>query len=388
MRKRTILIGVGALLLAALVAAPIVLAPGPSVATTLPAEAIAEAEQAATIEAMRPPKRERPVIAIVAWNNATEVSDILSAYGVLKRADVADVTVVAERDERVQLYYNLSIDPEATMAAFDERYPDGADYLVIPAMDPGTDPFIAAWIVAQRDKGATIVSICNGSRMMGTAGLLDGRRATGHWSAVPELQKKYPTMEWVPDRRYVADDGVVTSTGITANVPVMIALVEAIGGRDVAERVAGELGVESWDARHRSAAFELTGEHKKTFVRNVLSFWRHETVGIPLVEGVDEVALGFMSDAYGRTQLAKVVTVAPNGEAVRSKHGLMIWPDQAAETAKIDVMLPAPPIDAPATTLEQELPKIAARYDLQTAAIVALTMEYPWRAGGTQVASR
>ena len=145
----------------------------------------------------------------------------------------------------------------------------------------------------------------------------------------------------------------------------MIALVEAIGGRDVAERVASELGVESWDARHRSASFELTGEHKKTFVRNVLSFWRHETVGIPLVEGVDEVALGFMSDAYGRTQLAKVVTVAPNGAAVRSKHGLMIWPDQAAETAKVDVMLPAPPIDAPATTLEQELPKIAARYDLR-----------------------
>ena len=82
------------------------------------------------------------MIAIVAWNNATEVSDILSAYGVLKRADVADVTVVAERDERVQLYYNLSIDPEATMAAFDERYPEGADYLVVPAMDPGTDPFI------------------------------------------------------------------------------------------------------------------------------------------------------------------------------------------------------------------------------------------------------
>jgi transcriptional regulator GlxA family with amidase domain len=383
MRKRAIFIGISAVLLAALIVTPIVLAPGAPAAAPPPAEPIAADEQAATIAAMRPARAtDRPVIAIIAWNQATELSDFFSAYGVLKRADVAEVTVVAERAEPVQLYPGPKITPEATIADFDAQHPEGADYVVVPAMDPGTDQVIADWLVAQHSKGAKIISICNGSRMIGFAGLLDGRRATGHWSAVAELRQKHPTMTFVPDRRYVVDDGVATSTGITANIPIMLALVEAIGGRAVAERTAAELGVASWDARHRSAGFELTLEHKKTFIRNALTFWRRETVGLPLEQGVDEVALGLLVDAYARTNLASVVTLGAGGAPVRSRHGLMILPDQPSESARVDHMLPPPPTEAPAQTLENELPVVAARYDLPTAKIVALVMEYPWAGGG------
>lgn len=383
MRKRTIFAGIGVIVLAALLATPFLLAPGVPAAAPPPAEPIADDEQAATIAAMRPTRTDRrPVIAIIAWNQATELSDFFSAYGVLKRADVADVTVVAEKAEPVQLYPGPKITPEASIADFDARHPEGADYVVVPAMDPGTDQVIAAWLVAQHQKGARIISICNGSRMVGFAGLLDGRRATGHWSAVAELRQKHPTMTFVPDRRYVVDDGVATSTGITANIPIMLALVEAIGGRPAAERTAAGLGVAGWDARHRSADFELTLEHKKTFIRNALSFWRRETIGIPLEAGVDEVALGLLVDAYARTNLATVVTLGTGGVPVRSRYGLLITPDQPREAARVDHLLPPPPTEAPAQTLENELPLVARRYDLPTARIVALVMEYPWTGGG------
>ncbi|OJX27360.1 MAG: hypothetical protein BGO83_26665 [Devosia sp. 66-14] len=383
MHKRAIFAGVGAIVLAALVVIPIVLAPGTPAAALPPAEPIATDEQAATIAAMRPTRHtDRPVIAIIAWNQATELSDFFSAYGVLKRADIAEVTVVAERADPVQLYPGPKIAPEATIAAFDAQHPQGADYVVVPAMDPGTDRVIADWLVAQHQKGAKIISICNGSRMLAFAGLLDGRRAAGHWSAVAELHQKHPTMTFVPDRRYVVDDGVATSTGITANIPIMLALVEAVGGRPAAERTAGELGVANWDARHRSAGFELTLEHKKTFIRNALTFWRRETVGIPLAEGVDEVALGLLVDAYARTNLASVVTLGAGGAPVVSRHGLTILPDRPGESAGVDHLLSPPPTEAPAQTLENELPVVAERYDLPTARIVALVMEYPWAGGG------
>ncbi|WP_055045455.1 DJ-1/PfpI family protein [Devosia sp. A16] len=384
MRKRIIFAAIGAIVLAALIATPLLLVPGTPAAAPPPAEPIATDEQAATIAAMRPTRATaRPVIAIVTWNQATELSDFFSAYGVLKRADVAEVTVVAEKPEPVQLYPGPKITPETTIADFDAAHPDGADYVVVPAMDPGTDQVIADWLVAQHAKGARIISICNGSRMLGFAGLLDGRRATGHWSAVAELRARHPTMTFVPDRRYVVDDGVATSTGITANIPIMLALVEAIGGRAVAERTAAELGVASWDARHRSSGFELTLEHKKTFIRNALTFWRRETVGIPLEAGVDEVALGLLVDAYARTNLASVVTVNPGGLPVRSRYGLLITPDRSSQTALLDQLLPPPQAEAPAQTLERALPVLAQRYDLPTARIVALVMEYPW-AGGAQ----
>lgn len=378
MRKRTLLLGLGTTIGLVLIATPFVLAPRQVATKALPPAAVDSSEQAQTIDAMRPPKRKRPVIAIATFNQATEVTDFLVAYGVLRRADVADVTVVAERAEPVQLYPSLSIEPGSTMNAFDQRYPDGADYVVVPAMDPGTDPFVASWIAAQYRKGTKIISICNGSRMTATAGLLDGRRATAHWSAIPELTKKHPTMQWAQDRRYVADNGVTTSTGITASIPVMLALVEAIAGRDVAASVAGDVGVETWDARHRSATFELTNEHRKTFIRNSLTLWRHETVGVPVAENVDEIALGLTVDAYSRTELANVITLGRNGEAVRSRHGLMIRPDRATGSVTVDDMLPPPSPDAPAKTIERDLARIESRYDRPTAEIVALVMEYPW----------
>ena len=71
---------------------------------TLPAEPavaaappIATEEADATIAALKPPKRQRPLIAIVGINDATETTDYLMPYGILRRADVADVMVLATK---------------------------------------------------------------------------------------------------------------------------------------------------------------------------------------------------------------------------------------------------------------------------------------------------
>ena len=56
---------------------------------------IAQDERDATIAALKPPKRQRPLIAIIGINDATETTDYLMPYGILKRADVADVVTLA-----------------------------------------------------------------------------------------------------------------------------------------------------------------------------------------------------------------------------------------------------------------------------------------------------
>jgi hypothetical protein len=182
----------------------------------------------------------------------------------------------------------------------------------------------------------------------------------------------------VADRRYVVDNGVLTSTGVSASVPVTLTLIEAIGGREPAERVAKVVGVAEWDARHATRAFQLTSEHKKTFLRNTMTIWRHETLGLPVERDVDEIALGLTVDAYSRTEMTRLMTVGPGEEGVRSRHGLVVYPDAPAAAATVDAMLPAPPADAVARTLDRELARMANRYDPPTAAFVALTLEYPW----------
>ncbi len=375
MRRRRLVIGLAVAVALAAGGLPLLLAQRSEPTTSPAPDRVPTAEHQQAIEALKPPKRQRPAIAILALNEGTEVSDLLSAYGVLAESGVADVTVVADRTEPIRLYPGrLRVEAPATTARFDASHPEGADYVVVPAMAPHDDPAIIAWIKAQHGKGAKIVAICNGALTLAAAGLLDDRRATGHWYSVRQLRSDHPTMEWVRDRRYVVDRGVATSTGVTASVPLMMALVEAIGGRPEAEKLAMRLGVANWDARHSTAAFQLTFEHRKTFVRNRLTFWRHEDIGIRVDGHVDEIALGLMIDAYSRTELARVTTVGGAGRTVQSRRGLRLRPD-AAEGS--DSVL-QPQGDRPARTLDRELVRIASRYDGPTAALVGLTMEYPW----------
>ncbi|WP_424630207.1 DJ-1/PfpI family protein [Bradyrhizobium sp. SYSU BS000235] len=340
-------------------------------------EQIASDEHQKVIAALKPPKRQRPAIALIAANDGTEVADFLTAYGILKESGVADVTAVAERQGAIRLYpNNLKAEAQATTAEFDASYPEGADYVVVPALEQPDNAAVIAWLKQQHEKGATIVSICNGSLTMAAAGLLDGRKATGHWYSVKQIQKEHPSMERVRDRRYVVDRGIATSTGITASLPLMTTLVEAIGGRDVASRLATRIGLDNWDARHTTSAFQLTLEHRKTFIRNKLSVWRDENVGIKLNDGVDEIALGLMADAYARTELTELI--AANGGAggqVQSRRGLTLQFDAPTKSVAFAV---EPPRDQPARVIDRELSRIATRYDAPTAAFVALTMEYPW----------
>jgi putative intracellular protease/amidase len=62
--------------------------------------AIAQDERDAMIAALKPPKRQRPLIAIIGINDATETTDYLMPYGILTRADVADVVTLATRPVR------------------------------------------------------------------------------------------------------------------------------------------------------------------------------------------------------------------------------------------------------------------------------------------------
>ena len=80
-----------------------------------PGPPIAKEEVDATIEALRPPKRQRPLIAVVGINDASETTDYLMPFGILRRADVADVVALATKPGPMTLDPVLRIEPHATV---------------------------------------------------------------------------------------------------------------------------------------------------------------------------------------------------------------------------------------------------------------------------------
>lgn len=340
--------------------------------------AIAQEETAATLAALKAPKRERPLIAVIGINDATETTDYVMPTGILRRADVADVLMVATGPGRVALYPALTVEPDATVAQFDANHPDGADYVIVPAMSRDDDPAALQFIKDQSAKGALVIGVCFGAKVVAAAGLLDNRRGTAHWFALKELRKKHPTMQYVPNRRFVADRGVVTTTGITASIPMSLTLIEAIAGRDKAQAVARELGLDHWDARHASDAFKFTRPFALTVMGNKLAFWNHEQLGIELAPGIDEVSLALSADAWSRTYRSRAVTFADSPGAITTRSGIRIVPDETAKP-QADVVS-AFGDRAPARALDETLAGIESRYGARTRYVVAMQLEYPQQA--------
>jgi putative intracellular protease/amidase len=349
----------------------------PSTPVAMAQPPIAEAEAAATIAALKPPKRERPVIAIIGVNEGTETTDYLMPYGILRRADIADVVAVATKPGPVTLYPALTVEPQATVADFDAKYPDGADYVIVPAMYRDDDPVVLAWLQAQSKKGAMVVGICAGAKVVAAAGLLDGKRATTHWFYIDEIRDEHPTLQYVSDRRLVVDQGVATTTGITASMPMMLTLIEAIAGRQKAESVASDLGLAEWDARHDSNAFKFTRPFALTAMGNTLAFWSRDDLGMELQPGVDEVSLALVADAWSRTYRSRAVIFAAGEGALESRNGIKILPDRIASGWASEDLVPSIAGKQPAVALDDTLKDIGTRYGSSTVNLVAMQLEYP-----------
>jgi putative intracellular protease/amidase len=348
----------------------------PAQTSSAAAPPIAREEADSTLAALKLPKRQRPLIAIIAINEQTETTDYLMPYGILRRADVADVVTVATQPGPVTLFPVLKVEPDTTVTAFDTQHPDGADYVIVPAMSRDDDPAVLQWIRSQAAKGAIIIGVCAGAKVVASTGLLDGRRATTHWYYLKEMTREHPAIRYVRDRRIVADRGVITTTGISASMPMSLTLIEAIAGRGKAEAVARDIGLDRWDARHNSDGFTFTRPFALTAMKNTLAFWQREQFGIALAPDIDEVSLALVADAWSRTSRSSAVTFAPSAGALPTKHGIRIVPDRIAANWPAAQRLPAIG-DPPAKALDAVLGSIEARYGAPTADYVAMQLEYP-----------
>ncbi|MFV3305984.1 DJ-1/PfpI family protein [Pseudomonas sp. NY15181] len=313
--------------------------------------------------------RERPVIAVVAQNRMTELVDYVIPLGVLRRSAVAEVQALATEPGPVQLAPALKMQPQATLEDFRRRYPQGADYVVVPAVHDSEDPALVGFIREQATKGAIVIGVCDGVLVLGHAGLLHDRRATGHWYSRGQRQADFPDAIWLENRRYVVDGNLMTTAGVTAALPASLALVEAIAGTARATELAQDLGVPEWSPRHDSQHFTLGASGYLTAAGNYLAFWRHDTFTVVLQPGFDEISLALNVDAWARTFRTKVKAKAQH--PVTSTGGLLFLPDEAAGQPEL------PQSSGSAILgLEEALSAIASRYGEPTRRLVAAQLEY------------
>lgn len=123
----------------------------------------------------------------------------------------------------------------------------GLDYDIVlvaggPQLARAADlPVLSAWLRRVAHSVPRYGSICSGAFLLGRAGLLDGKRATTHWSDAARLAEQFPLAQVEHDRIHVRDGALWTSAGVTAGIDLALALVAEDHGPAVALAVAKRL---------------------------------------------------------------------------------------------------------------------------------------------------
>jgi transcriptional regulator GlxA family with amidase domain len=177
-------------------------------------------------------------IAVVLFDNMTAL-DAIGPYEVLSRLPGAELTFVSEKPGPIRTDTDrLGIVADV---AYDEvRTPD---VVVVPG-GPGQKDHrggsaLHDWLMEADDHTTWTTSVCTGSLILASAGLLHGRKATTHWLAYDELRD----LGAVPDEQRVVFDGkYVTAGGVSSGIDMALALTARLVGQETAEII--QLGIE------------------------------------------------------------------------------------------------------------------------------------------------
>ena len=165
--------------------------------------------------------------------------DAVGPYEVLSRLPGAELTFAAATKGPVRTDTGaLAITADASL---DEI--ESADVLTIPG-GPGTrqlmtDPQLIEWVQRIHPTTTWTTSVCTGSLLLGAAGILDGLKATTHWSADELLNSTGATYV---EERVVIEGKVITAAGVSAGIDMALTLAAKIAGDVVAQAI--QLGIE------------------------------------------------------------------------------------------------------------------------------------------------
>lgn len=184
-------------------------------------------------------------IGIVVFEDAEELDfagpwEVLGAWAEYFPDDGVRLRLLATSTTPVRCRKGLRVLPDAALSEA-----DGLDVVVVPggrgARRAMTDDALLAWLRGLAGRGTLVTSVCTGALVLAAAGLLDGRAATTHWSALDELRAAGRDLELRPDDRFVDEGPVVTAAGVSAGIDMALHLVARLVSVDRARAVRRQI---------------------------------------------------------------------------------------------------------------------------------------------------
>ncbi len=142
--------------------------------------------------------------------------------------------MMAEKEDPVKCYNGMIITPHISFANVPKL-----DYLLIPG-GMGTrkeveNKFLIDFVANQAETCKIILSVCTGSFILHSAGLLKGKKATTHFSMLDNL-RNLKDVE-VVEKRFVIEGKIWTSAGVSSGIDMALELI----AQEAGEKTAGNV---------------------------------------------------------------------------------------------------------------------------------------------------
>jgi len=168
-----------------------------------------------------------------------EELEAVTVIDLLRRAEIEVVTAGLTAGP-VRASRNTVLVPDTSLdAVMDQTF----DLIVLPGGLPGAqhldqDERIHTLLERQRAADRFIAAICAAPKVLASAGLLDGKSATGYPGAI--VPEDFPQVDLV-DAPVVVDGNVITSRGPGTAMDFALQLIESLAGKTLREQVESAL---------------------------------------------------------------------------------------------------------------------------------------------------
>jgi transcriptional regulator GlxA family with amidase domain len=175
------------------------------------------------------------VIGILVFPGAEELDfvgpwEVFTASTILQRRDHQEpdqVLLVAESSDPVRCAKGMRVLPDTIMG----NHPP-LDVVLVPGGSGVTqaadDQGLLSWLSGVGATARWTTSVCTGAFVLQAAGLAEGRRLATHWAAEDRLAAS--GVDVARDVRWVHDQGVVSSQGVSAGIDMALWLVGQLHG--------------------------------------------------------------------------------------------------------------------------------------------------------------
>jgi putative intracellular protease/amidase len=146
----------------------------------------------------------------------------LEMFGMLEKR--AEILMLAEKPGNIRSNQGPSCVADRPLAG-----DHGLDVLLVPGgmgtrREIANPPFLGE-LRRQAEGARFVASVCTGSILLASAGVLDGKSATSNKRVFKMVLSRWPGVAWVAEARWVEDGKFFTSSGVSAGMDMSLGLI-------------------------------------------------------------------------------------------------------------------------------------------------------------------